>query len=48
MPLQTVAFIGGPVEVRGALQPGTLVVVRGNERLRPGTTADTTPCSIVT
>lgn len=31
------AAVGGGVEVRGALQPGTLVVIRGNERLRPGT-----------
>lgn len=28
--------VGGNVEVRGGLSPGQLVVVRGNERLRPG------------
>ncbi len=32
------ATIEGSVEVRGGLEPGQLVVVRGNERLRPGMT----------
>ena len=30
------ATVAGNVEVRGGLEPGQLVVVRGNERLRPG------------
>ena len=30
------ATIEGSVEVRSGLEPGQLVVVRGNERLRPG------------
>lgn len=30
------AAVEGNVAVRGSLEPGTLVVVRGNERLRPG------------
>jgi hypothetical protein len=30
------ATIEGSVEVRGGLDPGQLVVIRGNERLRPG------------
>jgi HlyD family secretion protein len=30
------AVVAGNVEVRGSLEPGALVVVRGNERLRPG------------
>jgi len=30
------ATIEGSVEVRGGLEPGQLVVIRGNERLRPG------------
>ena len=28
--------VGGSVEIRSGLEPGTIVVVRGNERLRPG------------
>ena len=28
--------VGGNVEIRGGLTPGQLVVIRGNERLRPG------------
>jgi HlyD family secretion protein len=28
--------VGGNVEIRSGLEPGTIVVVRGNERLRPG------------
>ena len=32
------AAVGGDVEVRAGLEPGSLVVVRGNERLRPGMT----------
>jgi len=30
------ATIEGSVEVRGGLEPGQIVVIRGNERLRPG------------
>lgn len=30
------AAVGGSVAVSGGLEPGTLVVIRGNERLRPG------------
>lgn len=30
------ATVEGSVEVRGGLEPGQLVVIRGNERLRPG------------
>jgi len=28
--------VGGNVEIRSGLAPGDLVVIRGNERLRPG------------
>jgi multidrug efflux pump subunit AcrA (membrane-fusion protein) len=37
------AAVGGNVEVRGAIEPGQLVVVRGNERLRPGMTVSFAP-----
>jgi HlyD family secretion protein len=30
------AAVDGSVEVRGSVEPGQLVVIRGNERLRPG------------
>ena len=30
------AAVEGHVEIRGGLEPGQLVVTRGNERLRPG------------
>jgi multidrug efflux pump subunit AcrA (membrane-fusion protein) len=30
------AAVEGNVEVRDGLEPGSLVVIRGNERLRPG------------
>jgi multidrug efflux pump subunit AcrA (membrane-fusion protein) len=33
----------GAVEVRGDLQAGQLVVIRGNERLRPGVQVSFTP-----
>jgi multidrug efflux pump subunit AcrA (membrane-fusion protein) len=36
VPVQLGTAVGGNVEVRTDLQPGWLVVVRGNERLRPG------------
>jgi multidrug efflux pump subunit AcrA (membrane-fusion protein) len=35
--------VDGGVEVRGALAAGDLVVVRGNERLRPGATVSFSP-----
>ena len=35
-PVQTGAAIGGRFEVTSGLEPGDVVVVRGNERLRPG------------
>ena len=35
-PVQLGEAVGGRFEVRDGLQPGDLVVVRGNERLRPG------------
>jgi RND family efflux transporter MFP subunit len=35
-PVQTGAAIGGRFEVMGGLKSGDVVVVRGNERLRPG------------
>jgi len=37
------AAIGGSVEIRGGLTPGRLVVIRGNERLRPGTPVTFSP-----
>lgn len=37
------AAIEGHVEVRGGLEPGQLLVTRGNERLRPGTTVTFQP-----
>lgn len=36
VPVAPGAAVAGNVEVRGDLRPGQLVVVRGNERLRPG------------
>ena len=36
IPVELGAAVGGNVEVRGDIEPGRLVVVRGNERLRPG------------
>jgi HlyD family secretion protein len=30
------ATVGGGVEITGPIEPGALVVIRGNERLRPG------------
>ena len=36
VPVSLGATIEGSVEVRGGLEPGQLVVIRGNERLRPG------------
>lgn len=38
VPVSLGATIGGGVEINGPLEPGSLVVVRGNERLRPGMT----------
>lgn len=35
--------VGGAVEVRGPLDAGQLVVIRGNERLRPGMTVSFSP-----
>lgn len=35
--------VGGAVEVRGPLDPGQVVVVRGNERLRPGMAVSFSP-----
>lgn len=35
-PVQVVGYYDGNVAVEGPLQPGTPVVIRGNERLRPG------------
>jgi multidrug efflux pump subunit AcrA (membrane-fusion protein) len=35
-PVQLGEAVGGRFEVLGGLKPGDLVVVRGNERLRPG------------
>jgi RND family efflux transporter MFP subunit len=37
------AAVEGHVAIRGSLEPGMLVVVRGNERLRPGMTVTFTP-----
>jgi len=37
------AAVGDAVEARGAIEPGMLVVVRGNERLRPGTAVSFVP-----
>lgn len=37
------AAVAGAVEVRGDLEPGQLVVVRGNERLRAGASVSFTP-----
>ena len=36
VPVTLGTTVGDTVEVRGAVEPGQLVVVRGNERLRPG------------
>jgi RND family efflux transporter MFP subunit len=36
VPVQVIGYYDGNVAVQGPLQPGTPVVIRGNERLRPG------------
>lgn len=36
VPVAIGAAVGGAVEIRDGLEPGQMVVVRGNERLRPG------------
>jgi RND family efflux transporter MFP subunit len=36
VPVALGAAVAGTVEIRGDLRPGQLVVIRGNERLRPG------------
>ena len=36
VPVQVGVADGGMIQVSGALKPGQLVVVQGNERLRPG------------
>ncbi|MFM8891743.1 MAG: efflux RND transporter periplasmic adaptor subunit, partial [Planctomycetia bacterium] len=36
VPVSLGATVEGSVEIRGGIEPGQLVVVRGNERLRPG------------
>ncbi len=36
VPVSLGATIEGSVEIRGGLEPGQFVVIRGNERLRPG------------
>jgi multidrug efflux pump subunit AcrA (membrane-fusion protein) len=43
VPVALGAAVAGTVEVRGELQPGQLVVTRGNERLRPGMQVSFTP-----
>lgn len=43
VPVAPGAAVAGNVEVRGEVQPGQLVVVRGNERLRPGARVTFTP-----
>lgn len=35
-PVRLGAAVGGRFEVKGGLEPGEIVVIRGNERLRPG------------
>jgi multidrug efflux pump subunit AcrA (membrane-fusion protein) len=34
--VETGTAVGGWIEIRSGLKPGTSVVTRGNERLRPG------------
>jgi multidrug efflux pump subunit AcrA (membrane-fusion protein) len=36
VPVKVIGYYDGNVAVVGSLKPGDLVVVRGNERLRPG------------
>ena len=36
VPVETGTGVGNWIEVQGPVQPGTKVVTRGNERLRPG------------
>jgi multidrug efflux pump subunit AcrA (membrane-fusion protein) len=36
VPVALGAAVAGAVEIRGDLGPGQIVVIRGNERLRPG------------
>jgi HlyD family secretion protein len=43
VPVAPGAAVAGAVEVRGDLEPGQLVVVRGNERLRAGVAVSFTP-----
>lgn len=37
VPVEVLGYYGGDVAIRGNLKPGDQVVIRGNERLRPGT-----------
>jgi RND family efflux transporter MFP subunit len=43
VPVVLGAAVAGTVEIRGDLGPGQLVVIRGNERLRPGMQVSYTP-----
>lgn len=43
VPVALGAAVAGTVEIRGDLRPGQLVVIRGNERLRPGMQVSFTP-----
>jgi RND family efflux transporter MFP subunit len=36
IPVEVVGYYNGNVAIKGPVQPGTQVVIRGNERLRPG------------
>lgn len=46
VPVEIVAFHGDAIEVEGELQPGALVVVIGNERLRDGQSVEVAPSSM--
>ena len=43
VPVETGTGVGNWIEVQGTIQPGTKVVTRGNERLRPGQKVDGQP-----
>jgi len=43
VPVEVVGYKGGRAAVRGPLPPGAPVIVRGNERVRPGQSVQTPP-----
>ena len=45
VPVELGLAVDGMLQVKGAIAPGAVVVVRGNERLRPGMKVRATPAA---